>query len=173
MPQLDWNSHLRWARAIQDPTADNTRLDPSLCWAIDQTILFPNVHQIRLEVLKELHDIIDDFHVLVCVRRSRNNSHNADGKCQALPSMVFLVRVDGWSGVICVKLSGSPIKRSRCRGVTGCELPWCGLVRNWGWYRHCGNCLLSCCHLSQVESSAWECFGGGQPRSVGACVVRQ
>ena len=48
--------------------------------------------------------------VLVCVRRSRNNSHNADGKCQALPSMVFLVRVDGWSGVICVKLSGNPIK---------------------------------------------------------------
>ena len=35
--------------SIQDPTADNTRLDPGLCRAIDQTtiILLPNVHQIR------------------------------------------------------------------------------------------------------------------------------
>ena len=37
MPQLDWHSHLRWARTLQDPTADHSNLDPSLCWAINQS----------------------------------------------------------------------------------------------------------------------------------------
>ena len=63
--------------------------------------------------------------------------------------------------------------RSRCSGVMGCHSPSCGLVRNWGWYCHGGNCRLSCCHRSHLESSARVCCGGGRPRSVGACVVRQ
>ena len=55
--------------------------------------------------------------------------------------------------------------RSRCKGVTGCQSPWCGLVRNCGWYCQGGNCRLSCCHLSQVDSSACACLGGGRPKS--------
>ena len=55
----------------------------------------------------------------------------------------------------------------------GCQSPSCFRVRNCGWYCHGGNCRLSCCHRSQVELSALACCGGGRPRSVGACVVRQ
>ena len=47
MPQLDWHSHLRWARTLQDPTADHSNLDPSLCWAINQSQCLPNIQQIR------------------------------------------------------------------------------------------------------------------------------
>ena len=61
MPQLDWTSHLRWARSIQSPIADHTKLDPSLCWAIEQTTLLPNIHQIRLDVLRQIADIISEF----------------------------------------------------------------------------------------------------------------
>ena len=111
--------------------------------------------------------------VLAGESRRRKISQSPDGKRHALPSMVLRVRVEGCSGVICVKLSGSSIRLSRCKGVTGCQFPWCGLVRNCGWYCQGGNRLLSCCHLSQVDSSACACLGGGRPKSVGACVVKQ
>ena len=62
---------------------------------------------------------------------------------------------------------------SRCNGVIGCHSPSCGRVRNCGWYCQGGNCRLSCCHRSHVASSACAWAGGGRPRSVGACVVRQ
>ena len=62
MPQLDWNSHLRWAKTIQEPTADQTQLDPSLCWAIDQSHQLPNIHDIRLGVITELNALVTDLH---------------------------------------------------------------------------------------------------------------
>ena len=62
MPQLDWNSHLRWAKTIQEPTADQTQLDPSLCWAIDQSHQLPNIHDIRLGVITELTALVTDLH---------------------------------------------------------------------------------------------------------------
>ena len=61
MPQLDWNSHLRWAKTIQEPTADQTQLDPSLCWAIDQSHQLPNIHNIRLGVIDELNALVTDL----------------------------------------------------------------------------------------------------------------
>ena len=54
MPQLDWSSHLRWAKTLQEPTADQTNLDPSICWAIDQSHQLPNIHSIRQGVISEL-----------------------------------------------------------------------------------------------------------------------
>ena len=60
MPQLDWHSHLRWARTLQDPTADHSNLDPSLCWAIDQSHRLPNIQQIRQSVTDELRQLVED-----------------------------------------------------------------------------------------------------------------
>ena len=62
MPQLDWNSHLRWARTLQEPTADQNNLDPSICWAIDQSRQLPNIHSVRQGVISELQDLVDDLH---------------------------------------------------------------------------------------------------------------
>ena len=61
MPQLDWHSHLRWAKSIQPPTAVHTRLDPSICWAIDQTTRLPNIQQIRKDVLQEIRTLVSEF----------------------------------------------------------------------------------------------------------------
>ena len=61
MPQLDWNSHLRWAKTIQEPTADPTNLDPSLCWAIHQSHTLPNIHSIRQGVITELTSLVTDL----------------------------------------------------------------------------------------------------------------
>ena len=61
MPQLDWHSHLRWARSIQPPTADYTRIDPSICWAVQQTVQLPNIQQIRKNVLHEIQHLVDEF----------------------------------------------------------------------------------------------------------------
>ena len=58
MPQLDWHSHLRWARTLQDPTADHSNLDPSLCWAINQSQCLPNIQQIRQSVIAELRQLV-------------------------------------------------------------------------------------------------------------------
>ena len=60
MPQLDWHSHLRWARTLQDPTADHSNLDPSLCWAINQSHSLPNIQQIRQSVITELRQLVED-----------------------------------------------------------------------------------------------------------------
>ncbi len=62
MPQLDWNSHLRLAKTLQDPTADQTYLDPSLCWAIDQSHQLPHLHSIRQGVITELQNLVEDLH---------------------------------------------------------------------------------------------------------------
>ena len=60
MPQLDWHSHCRWARTLQDPTADHSNLDPSLCWTIDQSHRLPNIQQIRQSVTDELRQLVED-----------------------------------------------------------------------------------------------------------------
>ena len=60
MPQLDWHSHLRWARTLQDPTADHSNLDPSLCWAINQSRCLPNIQQIRQAVTTELRLLVEE-----------------------------------------------------------------------------------------------------------------
>ena len=61
MPQLDWHSHLRWARNIQPPTADHTRIDPSVCWPIQQIHQLPNIQQIRSDVPQEIKDLVQTF----------------------------------------------------------------------------------------------------------------
>ena len=52
---------MRWAKTLQDPTADQTNLDPSLCWAIDQSHQLPNLQSIRQCVIAELQAIVEDF----------------------------------------------------------------------------------------------------------------
>ena len=57
MPQLDWTSHLRWARSLGDPVQDHANLDPSIRWAIEQAQKLPNIQAIRCDVIHELQTL--------------------------------------------------------------------------------------------------------------------
>ena len=61
MPQLDWTSHLRWARSLGDPAQDHANLDPSLRWAIEQAHKLPNIQAIRCDVIHELQTLTTDL----------------------------------------------------------------------------------------------------------------
>ena len=79
---------------------------------------------------------------------SRKSSQMAVGRCQALPSMVLRCRSEHGFLSLCVKLSGSPMSRSRCMGEIVVHSPSLCLVRYCGLYCHGGNCLWFACHLS-------------------------
>ena len=55
---------LRWARTLTDPIFDTPHIDPSLTWAVQQCRAIPNIHQVRLDIMYEIRDLVDSNHDL-------------------------------------------------------------------------------------------------------------
>ena len=61
MPQLDWQSHLRWARTQADSFYNPRPIDPTLLWAIQiqQKLHMPSI---RHSVIQEIQQLIQQDH---------------------------------------------------------------------------------------------------------------
>ena len=61
MPQYDWMSHLRWTREHIAQLHVPPAMDPTVHWALSQQTQLPNIHQIRLDVIADIQQLVSDW----------------------------------------------------------------------------------------------------------------
>ena len=74
MPQLDWQSHLRWARTQAASFYNPRPIDPTLMWAI-QIQQKPHMPSIRHSVVQEIQQLIEQDHEQTTQRHSLLPTH--------------------------------------------------------------------------------------------------